>query len=129
MHRFAESSAIFLLMSTQPAVGPISPAWTWGDKVRKARRLAGLSQKAFAEQIGIKSPTLAAWEASDSIEPPKGAVSAAKRIELAFNVSAAWMLDLELHVPGPGDGPDGGVTPEGEPTRGYARFSALAAAA
>ena len=87
-------------MSTHAVdAGPIRPDWTWGDKVRKVRRIAGLSQKEFAERIDVKAPTVAAWEASDAIEPPKGAVAAAKRIYLAFNVSAEWLLGLEVEQP------------------------------
>jgi transcriptional regulator with XRE-family HTH domain len=102
-------------MSTHAVdAGPIRPDWTWGDKVRKVRRISGLSQKEFAERIDVKAPTVAAWETSDAIEPPKGAVAAAKRIYMAFNVSTEWLLGLEVDGrPGPSTPPDGGGSTSG----------------
>lgn len=48
-------------MSTQPAyeIGTL-PVWTFADKVRKARDIAGLNQKAFAEHLDITASSLGA---------------------------------------------------------------------
>jgi transcriptional regulator with XRE-family HTH domain len=107
-------------MTTQAVgeVGAIKPDWTWGDKVRKVRRIVGLSQKEFADRIDVKAPTVAAWETSDAVEPPKGAIAAAKRMHLAFNIDTAWLLGLEDERPTPGPGPGGGLAKSGS-TRGY----------
>ena len=36
-----------------------------GDKLRSYRQLKGLSQKKFAEQLGVDQTTLAGWEKSE----------------------------------------------------------------
>lgn len=39
------------------------PAWTFGDRVRKARRAAGMSQQQLADAIGVKVGSVSSWEA------------------------------------------------------------------
>src|SRR4029077_11916056 len=78
-------------MSTQP-LGTI-PEWTWGDRVRKVRRLAKLGQAELAAIMTVSPATVAAWEAS--LNEPRNAVAIAKRIEVALGVPATWMLGLD----------------------------------
>lgn len=75
-------------------------AWTppemFGDRIRRIRRSVGLSQADFANAIGEGSKALATWEAGT--REPRSVVALAKRIELAFNVPAAWVLGLDGSV-------------------------------
>lgn len=70
------------------------PEWTFGDRVRKVRRNAGVTQAEFAARLGVGAKAASAWESFD--RTPREVVSIAKRIELAFGVPAAWMLGLEM---------------------------------
>lgn len=80
------------------------PEETFGDRLRRVRRALGMNQETFAarlgEDVGVKA--LGAWETGT--REPRGAVSLAKRIELAFNVPAAWLLGLD--TPPTGGGPE-----------------------
>lgn len=38
------------------------PEWTLGERLAKARKVAGLTQEQMARELGIKESTLAAWE-------------------------------------------------------------------
>jgi DNA-binding XRE family transcriptional regulator len=48
-------------MSIQPDAGTI-PAWTLGDRLRKARETAGLSQAELAADIGISRASVVNYE-------------------------------------------------------------------
>ncbi|MFT4227206.1 helix-turn-helix transcriptional regulator [Micropruina sp.] len=56
----------------------VVPAWTFGDRLRKVRRVNNLTQIQFAEALGVNPKSLAAWEA-DAWEP-HDIVSVARRI-------------------------------------------------
>lgn len=79
------------------------PAWTLGDRMRKARMTTGMHQRDFAVAINVKSGSLAAWESDRAI--PRNIVAVARRIELVSGVPAAWILGLD---DGPPPGPPGG---------------------
>lgn len=70
------------------------------------RRALGLSQEEFSAglgpEVGVKA--LGAWEIG--AREPRGAVSIAKRIEVAYGVPATWLLGLD--VPTGPNGPNGG---------------------
>lgn len=87
-------------MSTQTA-GHV-PQWTFGDRIRKIRRDAALTQEGFADKIERGDRSVAAWESGRNV--PDDVVAVARRIQLVFGVPAAWTLGLY-------DGPTGG--PEG----------------
>lgn len=73
---------------------------TFGDRLAAAREAAGLSQKALAKRLGVKTKTIAGWE-NDLSEPR------ANRLQMLaglLNVSLMWLLN------GEGDG----VAPPGE---------------
>lgn len=42
------------------------PEWTIGDRIRKARRAADMSQAELADAIGVKVANLGNWEADTS---------------------------------------------------------------
>ena len=46
------------------------PSWTIGDRLRKAREAAGLSQSEFAGETGISRRSISRYESSN-IVPPK----------------------------------------------------------
>ncbi|MBK8459195.1 MAG: helix-turn-helix transcriptional regulator [Micropruina sp.] len=52
-----------------------------------------MQQGEFADTLGVKRQAYAAWEAGISL--PRGIVSLAKRVELAYGVSAGWILGTE----------------------------------
>lgn len=86
-------------MSTQAEHWPYWLEWSLGDRLRKIRRGAGVSQEEFAATLSVNKKSLAAWT-----NAPRNVVAIAKRIELAYGVPATWTLGLETK---PGPGPDG----------------------
>lgn len=68
------------------------PQWSLADRLRKIRRDSHLSQSDFANAIGVKPTTFAAWEAGQN--QPERILELADAIEAAFDVPAAWLLGL-----------------------------------
>lgn len=93
-------------MTTSPTEGRWIPEFDFGDKVRKIRRAKGLTQGEFAKQLGVTASAASAWESAGD-RTPRDVVTIAKRIELAFGVPAAWLLGLDVEIPGPDGGPGG----------------------
>lgn len=87
-------------MSIQPE--RFYPAWTLGDRIRKARLSTGMNQRDFAPLIGVKPGSLASWEADNS--QPRDIVAVAKRIEVLTRIPAAWLLSLDDTPPSPNGG-------------------------
>lgn len=94
------SYAIVFGMTIQPEYA--YPAWTLGDRIRKARSHVHMTQGEFAERIGAKEGSLAAWETDRA--QPRNVVAVAKRIEALTRIPAAWILGLESDPPPPGGG-------------------------
>ena len=64
---------------------------TLGDRLTGAREAAGLSQKALATRLGVKTSTIAAWE--DDMAEPR-----ANRLQMVaglLGVSLMWLLNGE----------------------------------
>lgn len=76
-------------MSTQPSTEHI-PVWTAGDRFRKAREDAGLTQTELAEAIGVDRKTISAYELNDRKRPMKMVVAA---WALRCGVPVWWLLD------------------------------------
>lgn len=95
-------------MTTSPSdiAGPWIPEWSFGDKVRKIRRAKGMTQTEFAQALGVGDRAAAAWESIDD-RMPRDVVAIAKRIEVRFQVPAAWLLGLEVPTPPSPDPLDG----------------------
>ena len=87
-------------MSTQTA-GRI-PEWTFGDRIRKIRRDAHLSQGQFAAMIDRGDKAVAAWESGKN--EPADIVAVARRIQVALGVRAEWTLGLTEGPPTPDPG-------------------------
>ena len=66
------------------------PAWTFGDRLRKARRDAGLSQTEMAYRLGTTDKSVANWESGAS--KPRDLITTAQLIEEATGVSAEWLV-------------------------------------
>lgn len=65
------------------------PTWTLGDRLRKIRRdnADGITQKAFAESIGVGGPAYTAWEGDRSF--PRQARLVLNSIRLVYGKDAA----------------------------------------
>lgn len=90
-------------MTTEP-VGLTNPQWEFGDRIRKVRRdIAGLSQNAMADALGVSQKVYAAWESNRS--RPSDIVATAKTIAAiwAGDVTSSWLLGVD--DPGPPQSP------------------------
>ena len=96
-------------MTTQPA-DLTELEWSFGDRLRKIRRVVGASQDDFAAVLEVGKESLAAWELG--VNTPRNIVALSKRIELAYGVPAGWTLGIQES---PHPDPDGG---EGAPRPG-----------
>lgn len=74
------------------------PEWTLGDRLRKARRLTGMTQRDFAAAIGEDARAYSQWEADNN--RPRHLVEVCQSVEELTGVSAAWLLGLPVPVPG-----------------------------
>jgi transcriptional regulator with XRE-family HTH domain len=80
------------LLPTRVAADAIVPQWTIGDRIRKARREADLSQQELADAIGVGVNRLGNWEAN--VNKPDDVVAIAKAIARATAVRADWIAGL-----------------------------------
>lgn len=97
-----------LAMTVQTEDGFILPAWSFGDRIRKARDIAGMNQRDFAAAIEAKEGSLAAWETDRA--KPRDIVAVAKRVAILTRIPPAWLLGVDEPTP-PVNGPQGGGTP------------------
>ena len=72
-------------------------AATFGDRVAAAREAAGMTQTVLARRLGVRAPTLHAWE-NDLSEPRANRLSMLAGL---LNVSMMWLIN------GEGEGLDG----------------------
>jgi transcriptional regulator with XRE-family HTH domain len=78
-------------MSSMSTTGERSiPAWTFGDRVRKARELAGLTQSELADALGVSRKTIANYEAGAT--EPNRPLTFAGRLAEATNVPTWWVM-------------------------------------
>ncbi len=89
-------------MSTESVtrIHPVWPKWTFGDRLRKARHAAGITQREMADQLDVGQPAYGQWEAGNNA--PRNIVRVAQDVEALTGVPAAWLLGLT-------DGPDDGA--------------------
>lgn len=73
--------------------------WDAGS-VRALRRFLGMSQSAFAAELGIRQQTVSEWETG--LYRPRGASST---LLTMFAISAGFIAGMPLH-PGPALGPN-----------------------
>jgi len=80
------------------------PDWTMGDRLRKIRRSAKMTQATFAAALGVSEDTYAAWESDRN--KVTDVVAMAKRIKVLTGTPIWWTLDTQ-EGPHPA-GPNGG---------------------
>lgn len=66
------------------------PEWTVGDRLRKARDLAGLSQGEMADKLGVKRTSLSAWERGEN--QPRNFLDIVNRWGEITGVDPGWIL-------------------------------------
>lgn len=66
------------------------PAWTFGERVRKARREVGMTQGDFANELGVSRQAYAAWETGRNTPPHMPEV--AVRLEEVTGFAREWFL-------------------------------------
>lgn len=79
-------------MPSTYAANGTEPTWSFGDKLRKARRVVNMSTREFAQAVGVTHSAYAQYESDRSL--PRDIVGLAKRVETLTGVSALWLLDL-----------------------------------
>ena len=121
---------------TVTAMGLV-PEWDLADRLRKSRLASGMTQREFAQMLGIAAPRYSQWECGNN--GPRNVVEVAQMIQAATGISAAWILGVDVPPQGKpmaphpqGEGPSSKVAGTGfEPvTSGlWARHIPLAPAA
>lgn len=71
----------------QVAVSGAIPTWTLGDRLRKARIQAGLSQSELADDLGISQRSISVYEADE--HPPKRPVLVSWALRCGVDLS--WL--------------------------------------
>jgi transcriptional regulator with XRE-family HTH domain len=81
-------------MTAQPSTPPagVVPAIELQDRLRIARRHAGLDQRTLARKIGASANTYSSWESGQA--RPRDLVKMAKAIADVTGVSTEWILGL-----------------------------------
>jgi transcriptional regulator with XRE-family HTH domain len=69
-----------------------APDWTFGDRLRKARRSRRLSQREFARLLGESEKSIANWEGD--VAKPRDVVALAKKVETTYGVPSDWLLGV-----------------------------------
>lgn len=100
-----------MTIQSTSAAGAI-PGWTMGDRLRKAREYAGMSQMELSELIGASKRTIGRYE--DGAEPKRPVVIS---WALATGVSLDWLETGELNEKTPSPGGDG--VSSNEPPAGF----------
>jgi transcriptional regulator with XRE-family HTH domain len=68
----------------------IVPEWTFGDRLRKAREIAGLQQQDMASEFGVTSGTISNWETGRG--QPRDVLGVAKKWANITGVQEHWIL-------------------------------------
>ena len=64
--------------------------WTFGDRVRKARRVLGLTTSELGDALGMTAQGVSNLEARAGV--PRAARSIAAQMELRYQVPSWWLL-------------------------------------
>lgn len=98
-------------MTTQTH-GHYSPQWTLGDRLRRIRRDAGLTQGKFAELLQVGEKRYAAWEADTNVPGGAQLMAVARRVAIAYGRDASdFVLGMEpVATPDPDPTPPAGET-------------------
>ena len=66
------------------------PQWTRGDRLAKARRLAGLTQEEMADRLGTTKQSVSNWE--NDLNQPRNLTGIVDQWSEITHVPAAWLL-------------------------------------
>ena len=88
-------------MTTQIAPALWQLEWTFGDRLRKVRRVLGLTTVELGETLGVTGQAVSNLEGRTNT--PRQAFEIASRLEQEYGVPAWWVLGHEK-APNP-DGP------------------------
>ncbi|WP_336627336.1 MULTISPECIES: helix-turn-helix domain-containing protein [unclassified Microbacterium] len=86
-------------MSQAAAVDPyiadpiVIPGWSFGDRLRKARVMRGLDQRALARILDVSPGAIGQWETD--LTRPRNIAEIARKVQEACRVPAWWLLDIE----------------------------------
>ncbi len=86
------------------------PEWTLGDRLAKARSVAGLTQAQMGDALHVSASTIAAWETDRS--RPRDLADIATRIEDLTGIDPAWLLGFRTGSFSPLVGLPPTLTPE-----------------
>jgi transcriptional regulator with XRE-family HTH domain len=81
--------------TAQTEGSPYIPGWTFGDKIRKARRISGLDQREFAARLGLNASTVAAYEGDRAAPRLRDASQLAGSLQMLTGIDRAWFLDFD----------------------------------
>lgn len=70
------------------------PTWTFGDRLAKARREAGLEQNQIAAVFGVNRSTISHWETDRRLPKKGGQLQLAHRWAELTGCSLAWLLGV-----------------------------------
>lgn len=85
--------------ATARAEGSFIPEWTFAEKFRKARKIAGMEQREFAVALKLTPSTVAAYETGRATPRFRDAAPLAKRIQILTRVDYTWFLDVADPAP------------------------------
>lgn len=69
-----------------------TPEWTFGDRLAKARRHAGMEQGEMAKALGVSRPTISTWERDEN--QPRNLLDVAQRWADLTGVEIGWLLGM-----------------------------------
>jgi DNA-binding XRE family transcriptional regulator len=97
------------MTNAQVAEAVVGPQWSWGDRLRKIRRVAGMQQADMAFLVGVPTQTFGTWEANRALPQRMVMELVSSKIAARFpkTVSAAWLMGYGADGPLP-------TTPHGE---------------
>lgn len=74
--------------------GPlIVPTWTFGDRLRKARRHRRMDQRTLGQHLDVSAATVSMWE--KDINLPGNLIRAAQELQHVLRVPAQWLLGVD----------------------------------
>lgn len=77
----------YKLVQTDDMSNTVIPVWTLGDRLAKAREMAGISVQAMADQLKVARTTISNWE-HDRVEVSRSVVIA---YGLITGVPSEWL--------------------------------------
>jgi len=69
------------------------PGWSFGDRLRKARLMRGMDQRALARVLEVSPGAIGQWETD--LTRPRNIAEVARRVQDVCRVPAWWLLDIE----------------------------------